>query len=299
MWLPPKISVFHFLPRSSIFQRMVLADLGRKLTTALRSLGNSPVINEEVLERKSIFSSFFWNIMIFCRKNIKLSQRGMPCANGGRCEHQAGETIERWCKRFETCNKLQFWTSKILTITFSGQIDLEEMGSGLNKRRVIQTAVYKELVKICDPKVEAWKPKKVQQNWILISTLFRAKQMLSCLSVSKVPVKRHRVQNWRITTRRRYLSVKRIVPKSFRAGNRASSVPIHFELVLLTIWNKTRRRPVFPFTVLTQSPIRPLLPMKVWKSSKKKASTLLSLILRVDTSKKRHFSRKCYKSIML
>ena len=33
---------------------MVLADLGRKLTTALRSLGNSPVINEEVLERNVI-----------------------------------------------------------------------------------------------------------------------------------------------------------------------------------------------------------------------------------------------------
>ena len=41
------------------------------------------------------------------------------------------------------------------------QIDLEDMGSGLNKRRVIQTAVYKELVKICDPKVEVWKPTKV------------------------------------------------------------------------------------------------------------------------------------------
>ena len=34
---------------------MVLADLGRKLTTALRSLGNSPVINEEVLERNVIW----------------------------------------------------------------------------------------------------------------------------------------------------------------------------------------------------------------------------------------------------
>lgn len=33
------------------FYEMVLADLGRKLTTALRSLGNSPVINEEVLQR--------------------------------------------------------------------------------------------------------------------------------------------------------------------------------------------------------------------------------------------------------
>jgi len=30
---------------------MVLADLGRKLTTALRSLGNSPVINEDVLKK--------------------------------------------------------------------------------------------------------------------------------------------------------------------------------------------------------------------------------------------------------
>ena len=48
---------------------MVLADLGRKLTTALRSLGNSPVINEEVLERKSIFSAILLKFHdYFCRK---------------------------------------------------------------------------------------------------------------------------------------------------------------------------------------------------------------------------------------
>lgn len=41
------------------------------------------------------------------------------------------------------------------------QIDLDDMGSGLNKRRVIQTAVYKELVRICDPGIKAWKPTKV------------------------------------------------------------------------------------------------------------------------------------------
>lgn len=29
---------------------MVLADLGRKITTALRSLGNATIINEEVVE---------------------------------------------------------------------------------------------------------------------------------------------------------------------------------------------------------------------------------------------------------
>ena len=41
------------------------------------------------------------------------------------------------------------------------QIDLDDMGSGLNKRRVIQTAVYKELVRICDPGIKPWKPQKV------------------------------------------------------------------------------------------------------------------------------------------
>merc|ERR1711935_681771 len=100
-------------------RKMVLADLGRKLTTALRSLGNSPVINEEVLES--------------CLKEV--------C----RALMEADVNI-RLVKQLKDGVK--------------GQIDLEEMGSGLNKRRVIQTAVYKELVKICDPKVEAWKPKK-------------------------------------------------------------------------------------------------------------------------------------------
>lgn len=72
------------------------------------------------------------------------------------------------------------------------QIDLEDMGSGLNKRRVIQTAVYKELVKICDPKVEVWKPTKVKnpQVTVQISPLnFRKSQMLLCLLVFKVLVK--------------------------------------------------------------------------------------------------------------
>ena len=72
------------------------------------------------------------------------------------------------------------------------QIDLEDMGSGLNKRRVIQTAVYKELVKICDPKVEVWKPTKVKnpQVTVQISPLnFRKSQMSLCLLVFKVLVK--------------------------------------------------------------------------------------------------------------
>ena len=77
------------------------------------------------------------------------------------------------------------------------QIDLEDMGSGLNKRRVIQTAVYKELVKICDPKVEVWKPTKVKNLTLThyLSLVFRKSQMLLCLLVFKVLVKQQHVRN--------------------------------------------------------------------------------------------------------
>ena len=77
------------------------------------------------------------------------------------------------------------------------QIDLEDMGSGLNKRRVIQTAVYKELVKICDPKVEVWKPTKAKKLTFThyLSLVFRKSQMLLCLLVFKVLVKQQHVRN--------------------------------------------------------------------------------------------------------
>ena len=50
---------------------------------------------------------------------------------------------------------------KQLTDGVKKQIDLDNIGTGLNKRRVIQTAVYKELCRICDPGVKPWKPTKV------------------------------------------------------------------------------------------------------------------------------------------
>jgi len=64
------------------------------------------------------------------------------------------------------------------------QIDLEDMGSGLNKRRVIQTAVYKELVKICDPKVEVWKPTKKKSNVIMFVGLQGAGKTTTCTKLA-------------------------------------------------------------------------------------------------------------------
>merc|ERR1711981_1381638 len=64
------------------------------------------------------------------------------------------------------------------------QINLDDMGSGLNKRRVIQTAVYKELVKICDPKVEVWKPKKSQPNVLMFVGLQGAGKTTTCTKLA-------------------------------------------------------------------------------------------------------------------
>uniref|UniRef100_A0A8C3U5G2 Signal recognition particle 54 kDa protein n=1 Tax=Catharus ustulatus TaxID=91951 RepID=A0A8C3U5G2_CATUS len=86
---------------------MVLADLGRKITSALRSLSNATIINEEVLNAmlKEVCTA-----LLEADVNIKLVK-------------QLRENVK-------------------------SAIDLEEMASGLNKRKMIQHAVFKELVKV-------------------------------------------------------------------------------------------------------------------------------------------------------
>ncbi|KAI1237763.1 hypothetical protein IHE44_0013849 [Lamprotornis superbus] len=87
--------------------KMVLADLGRKITSALRSLSNATIINEEVLNAmlKEVCTA-----LLEADVNIKLVK-------------QLRENVK-------------------------SAIDLEEMASGLNKRKMIQHAVFKELVKL-------------------------------------------------------------------------------------------------------------------------------------------------------
>ena len=86
---------------------MVLADLGRKITSALKSLNNATIINEDVLNDllKEICAALIEsdvNIMLVktLRENVKKA------------------------------------------------IDFNEMAGGLNKRRMIQMTVFKELVKV-------------------------------------------------------------------------------------------------------------------------------------------------------
>jgi len=92
---------------------MVLADLGRKITTALHSLSKATVINEEALNSmlKEICAA-----LLEADVNIRLVK-------------QLRENVR-------------------------AVIDFDEMAGGLNKRRMIQSAVFKELVKLVDPGVK-------------------------------------------------------------------------------------------------------------------------------------------------
>lgn len=122
---------------------MVLADLGRKITTALRSLGSATVINEEVLESmlKDICTA-----LIQADVNIKLVKK--------------------------------------LRENVRNIIDFEEMAAGLNKRKMIQSAVFKELVKLIDPGVKAWTPTKGSCNIIMFVGLQGSGKTTTCTKLA-------------------------------------------------------------------------------------------------------------------
>ncbi|KAF3845632.1 hypothetical protein F7725_008795 [Dissostichus mawsoni] len=109
---------------------MVLADLGRKITSALRSLSNATIINEEVLNAmlKEVCAA-----LLEADVNIRLVK-------------QLRENV----KSVFNLNLVQrlTWSLVQRLNLVQAAIDLEEMASGLNKRRMIQHSVFKELVKV-------------------------------------------------------------------------------------------------------------------------------------------------------
>lgn len=122
---------------------MVLADLGRKITSALKSLSNATIINEEVLNGmlKEICAA-----LLEADVNIKLVK-------------QLRENVR-------------------------SVIDFDEMAGGLNKRRMIQSAVYKELVKLIDPGVKAWTPTKGKSNVIMFVGLQGSGKTTTCTKLA-------------------------------------------------------------------------------------------------------------------
>ncbi|KAL5008647.1 hypothetical protein ScPMuIL_014228 [Solemya velum] len=122
---------------------MVLADLGRKITSALRTLGNATIINEEVLNSmlKDVCAA-----LLEADVNVKLVK-------------QLRENVR-------------------------SVIDFDEMAGGLNKRRMIQSAVYKELIKLIDPGVKAWTPTKGKNNVIMFVGLQGSGKTTTCTKLA-------------------------------------------------------------------------------------------------------------------
>ncbi|XKL68068.1 hypothetical protein PGB90_003559 [Kerria lacca] len=131
---------------------MVLADLGRKITSSLKSLNNAPVINEEALNSmlKELCTALIEaDVSIILVKRLRENVRSV--------------------------------------------IDFEEMAGGLNKRRMIQSAVFKELIKLVDPGVKAFQPIKNKSSVIMFVGLQGSGKTTTCTKLAYY----YQKKNWK------------------------------------------------------------------------------------------------------
>lgn len=105
---------------------MVLAELGRKITSALRGLNSATIIDQKVLDDllKEVCTA-----LLEADVNIRLVK-------------QLRENVK-------------------------SQFNFDEMAGGMNKRRMIQKAVFQELMKLVDPGVKPWQPHKGKPNIVM------------------------------------------------------------------------------------------------------------------------------------
>uniref|UniRef100_A0A1I8J071 SRP54_N domain-containing protein n=1 Tax=Macrostomum lignano TaxID=282301 RepID=A0A1I8J071_9PLAT len=86
-----------------------------------------------------------------------------------------------------------------------GVINFEEMAGGLNKRRMIQQAVFQELVRLMDPGVAPWQPVKGRPNTVMLvglqgsgktTTAHKAGQVLSAPQLAHLHGVRGHLPGW-------------------------------------------------------------------------------------------------------
>ncbi|CAO1298935.1 unnamed protein product [Diamesa serratosioi] len=131
---------------------MVLADLGRKITTALHSLSKATIINEEVLNAmlKDVCTA-----LLEADVNIRLVK-------------QLRENVK-------------------------SVIDFDDAPVGLNKRRMIQSSVFKELIKLVDSGVKPYQPVKGRPNIIMFVGLQGSGKTTTCTKLAYY----YQKKNWK------------------------------------------------------------------------------------------------------
>ena len=122
---------------------MVLADLGRRIASALHSVTRATVLNEEVLN--------------------------------GMLKEICAALLE---------SDVNILLVKKLRTNVKASINLEDMAGGLNKRRMIQQAVFHELIKLLDPGVKPWQPQKNKQNVIMFVGLQGSGKTTTCTKLA-------------------------------------------------------------------------------------------------------------------
>lgn len=189
---------------------MVLADLGRKITSALQSLSKATVINEEVI---------CFEQLLFCVRTILLSTIGsyigmkkfneLPLkipfhnisnnlmktkiyANHNFFLQVLNSMLKEICAALLEAD-VNIRLVKKLRENVRAVIDFEEMAGGLNKRRMIQSAVFKELVKLVDPGVKPYNPVKGRPNIIMFVGLQGSGKTTTCTKLAY----HYQKKNWK------------------------------------------------------------------------------------------------------
>ena len=152
---------------------MVLADLGRKITSALNSLGKATVIDEEVLNAmlKEICTA-----LLEADVNIRLVKQ---LKDNVKQAIDFDEVAQGWFK----CNSFCIQIHRLYLT----------LNSGLNKRVIIQQAVFQELVKLVDPGIDPYKPKKGKPNVIMFVGLQGSGKTTTCTKMAYY----YKKKNWK------------------------------------------------------------------------------------------------------
>jgi len=106
---------------------MVLLELGNRITSALRTMANSTIIDMSVVDD---MLKEICNALVASDVNVKLVMQ--------------------------------------LRKNIRDSINLEEMASGINKRKMVQQAVFDELCKLLDSGNKPYQPVKVQNLFFFV-----------------------------------------------------------------------------------------------------------------------------------
>jgi signal recognition particle subunit SRP54 len=164
---------------------MVLAELGSKLATAMRSMTANTVIDEETVDNmlKEIASVCGRPCPRVFPRDPSNHSPASARARGAAAPNAKGDPLTR-----RRAPSLQALLSSDVNIKLvakmrknvKAKINLEELATGLNRRRVIQQAIFEELCEMLSPGKKPFAPKKGRSNVIMFVGLQGSGKTTSC-----------------------------------------------------------------------------------------------------------------------